>query len=97
MVSIPKNQVLTVLVIVSFLLAIPLIAMQFTDEVQWGLMDFVIAAGLLLGVGLLIAFVMNQPVFQKYRWVIIIAVVLVFVLLWMELAVGVFGSPLAGS
>lgn len=97
MVSIPKNQVLTVLVIVSFLLAIPLIAMRFTAEVQWGLMDFVVAGGLLLSVGLLIAFVMNQPVFQKYRWVIISAVVLVFVLLWMELAVGVFGSPLAGS
>jgi len=97
MVSIPKNQVLTVLVIVSFLLTLPLIAMQFTAEVQWGLMDFVIAGGLLLSVGLLIAFVLNHPVFQKYRWVIIIAVVLVFVLLWMELAVGVFGSPLAGS
>lgn len=97
MVSIPKNQVLTVLVIVSFLLAIPLIAMRFTAEVQWGLMDFVVAGGLLLSVGLLIAFVMNQPVFQKYRWVIISSVVLVFLLLWTELAVGVFGSPLAGS
>lgn len=97
MVSISKNQVLTVLVIVSTLLTIPLIAMQFTTEVQWELLDFVIAAAILISVGMFIAFVMNQPVLQKYRWFIISAVVLVFVLLWMELAVGLFGSPIAGS
>lgn len=97
MVSIPKNQILTVLVIVSTLLTIPLIAMQFTTEVQWDLLDFVIAAAILISVGMFIAFVMNQPVLQKYRWFIISAVVLVFVLLWMELAVGLFGSPIAGS
>ena len=97
MVSISKNQVLTVLVIVSTLLTIPLIAMQFTTEVQWELLYFVIAAAILISVGMFIAFVMNQPVLQKYRWFIISAVVLVFVLLWMELAVGLFGSPIAGS
>jgi uncharacterized membrane protein len=97
MVLIPKNQVLTVLVIVVLLLAIPLVAMQFTSEVQWDLMDFLIAAVLLLTFGLFIAFALNQPFFKKYRWVIISGAVLVFVLLWAELAVGVFGSPIAGS
>jgi hypothetical protein len=36
------------------ILLVPLVAMQFTDEVDWGLADFVVAGALLGGTGLLL-------------------------------------------
>ena len=83
--------------IVIIVLLIPLIAMQFTDEVNWNLIDFFIAGVLLLGLGLLIEFVLRKLKSNKYRIVVLIAIALLFVLLWTELSVGIFGSPLAGS
>ena len=97
MVSISKKQALTVLVTVALLLCIPLVAMQFSSEVNWNMLDFGIAALLLAGCGFLISFLLNQPLISKYRWSVIAGVVLLFFLLWAEMAVGLFGSPLAGS
>ena len=50
-----QNKRLIIIVLISAsLLLIPLITMQFTDEVNWILSDFVIAGALLLGTGLMI-------------------------------------------
>jgi hypothetical protein len=38
----------------AFILLLPLVAMQFTDEVDWGVADFVLAGALLGGTGLLL-------------------------------------------
>src|SRR3982751_4077064 len=38
--------------VVALILLLPLLAMQFTDEVRWGVADFVIAGALLFGAGL---------------------------------------------
>ena len=97
MVSISKKQVLTVLVTVAVLLCIPLVAMQFSPEVNWDMVDFGVAALLLAGFGLLISFLLSQPLTRKYRWGLITGIVLLYLLLWAEMAVGLFGSPLAGS
>ena len=85
--------VLTVLLILS----IPLIAMQFTNEVNWNLMDFVVAAVLLLGTGFSLDFVVRKINRAKYRVPLFLAIVLTLVLVWAELAVGIFGTPFAGS
>ena len=56
-----KNKRLIAIVFaVAFLLLIPLTAMQFTDEVNWTLLDFVTAGVLLLGTGLLCELVMRK-------------------------------------
>ena len=50
-----KNKRLVgILGTITVLLCIPLVAMQFTNEVNWTFSDFAIAGGLLLGTGLLI-------------------------------------------
>lgn len=86
-----------VLGVVLALLSIPLIAMQFTDEVQWELGDFILMFILLSSAGFAIAIVINKVKTNPMRFFIIVAVLLALILLWMELAVGIFGSPIAGS
>ncbi len=85
-----------VLTIVCILL-IPLVAMQFTDEVNWTLSDFVAMGILLLGTGLMCELVLRNVKNTEYRIVICGILLAVLVLVWLELAVGIVGSPFAGS
>ncbi|HYF02773.1 MAG TPA: hypothetical protein VEC36_05310 [Patescibacteria group bacterium] len=86
-----------ILLMVGFLLSIPLIAMQFTTEVNWNLADFVVMGILLLATGLMIEFVLRKVPKTGYRIAICGAILFAFFLIWAELAVGVFGTPFAGS
>ena len=79
------------------LLSIPLIAMQFDTGVDWNTFDFVIMGILLLGTGLLAEFVMRTVKNMDYRIGIIAVILVALFLIWAELAVGIFGSPFAGS
>ncbi|MEK9781742.1 MAG: hypothetical protein VW266_02220 [Flavobacteriales bacterium] len=79
------------------LLTIPLVAMQFTDEVRWSVVDFVVMGLLLLSLGLSIELVLKKTKSTQKRWIYLIIVLLIFLLIWAELAVGIFNSPWAGS
>lgn len=93
-----KNKRLIIILLTpAILLLIPLIAMQFTDEVNWGLFDFVIAGALLLGTGLLFELVMRKINKTPYRIAISVALLLALLLIWAELAVGIFGTPFTGQ
>jgi hypothetical protein len=95
---ITKNQRFTaILLTVAFLLSIPLVAMQFTKEVTWGLFDFAVAGFLLLGTGLLIELVLRKVSTTRNRVAICVAILIALFLVWAELAVGIFGTPFAGS
>jgi hypothetical protein len=82
---------------IALLLLIPLIAMKFTNEVQWDSRDFVIMGVLLLGTGLMCELVMRKVKKIQYRVLLIAAILIALFLIWAELAVGVFGTPFAGS
>lgn len=93
-----KNKRLKIfLTVVAIILLIPLIAMQFTDEVSWTLLDFVIAGALLFGSALMCELVIRKVNKIKYRIAICLALLVVLLLTWAELAVGIFGTPFAGS
>ncbi|ARS34414.1 hypothetical protein [Pontibacter actiniarum] len=93
-----QNKRLTGIVLaVALLLLIPFTAIQFTDEVVWTLFDFIVAGALLLGTGLLCELVLRKVKSANYRIAIIAAALIVLFLVWAELAVGIFGSPFAGS
>lgn len=93
-----KNQRLTgILLTVATLLLIPFIAMQFTTEVNWTLSDFVVAGTLLLSTGLLCEFVLRTVTKKEYRIALCAVILVALALVWLELAVGIFGSPIAGS
>lgn len=87
----------SIVIAVFFLLMIPFVAMQFSSEINWSVLDFLIAGILLLTAGLLIDFVLRSVKALSKRLTFIIAVLLVLLLVWAELAVGVFGTPFAGS
>jgi len=78
-------------------LSIPLIAMQFTDEVSWKISDFVVMGILLLSIGIICDITIRKVSKIKHRISICIAILVVFILIWAELAVGIFGTPFAGS
>lgn len=93
-----KNKRLKItLLTVVFLLLIPLIAMQFTDEVNWTPFDFVVAGVLFLGTGLIFNLVIRKIKNVKYRIVISVFLLIALLLIWAELAVGIFNTSLSGS
>lgn len=79
------------------LLLIPLIAMHYSDEVHWTLIDFAIMGVLLLVAGMWTQRVVKRVKSFPRRATYIILILLLFLLVWAELAVGIFGSPLAGN
>lgn len=81
----------------ALVLSVPLLAMQFTDEVVWDLFDFFVAGSLLLGSSLVYVLVTRHVRIRRSRVIIGALVAAVLVLVWAELAVGVFGTPIAGS
>ena len=86
-----------ILRIVGLLLTIPLIAMQLTDEVKWSLFDFIIMGTLLLITGLMGEVIFKRVKNSKHRLILYIIIAMIFFLVWAELAVGIFGTPFAGS
>jgi hypothetical protein len=79
------------------LLLVPFIGSQFSQEVHWSGFDYFIAAILLGGTSFLLDFVLTKAKNKQSRWAWGILVLLTLALIWAELAVGVFGTPLAGS
>jgi len=92
-----SKRPLLILTSVLALLLLPFTAMQFSSEVHWSPFDFLVAGGLLLALGFSIDFMAHKVKSLNKRLIAIAAVVVLFLLIWVELAVGVFGTPLAGS
>ena len=91
-----KSLKIILLTVISLLL-IPFIAMQFTDEVNWSVYDFLIAAILLLVTGFIIDLVIKRTKNVRNRIVILVLIIAVFLLIWIEIAVGIFDTPISGN
>ena len=78
--------------VVALILLIPLIAMQFSDEWNWDLFDFVCAGTLLFGAGLTYELVSKKGGTIAYRAACGVAVVTALVLVWVNAAVGIIGD-----
>ena len=83
--------------IVGILLLIPMIAMQLTDEVKWSFFDFLIMGIMLSITGLALGVIIKKIKYYKYRNIFIAIIVMIFLLIWAELGVGLFGTPFAGN
>ena len=78
-------------------LLVPLVANQISDQVNWNIMDFIIMGLLLIFTGYLIQRVIKKIKSELKKVVFISLILLIFLLLWAEMAVGIFNSPIAGS
>ena len=92
-----NKRLFGILIMAATLLLIPFIAMQFTNQVAWRLSDFIIMGTLLLGTGLICELILRKVKNINKRIALCIIAILVFLIIWAELAIGVFGTPFAGS
>jgi hypothetical protein len=74
------------------LLLMPLIAMQFTDEVNWDETDFIVMGAMICFVGLTLELAVRMTGNLAYRAAVAVALAAAFLLIWINLAVGIIGS-----
>ena len=83
-----KNIVVVLFVLFSLL--IPFTMMLLTDRIRWSLLDFTIAGILLVITISTIHFIFRKIKNTKYFIVTSIAFLILMLLIWIEIAVGVF-------
>jgi len=73
------------------LMLVPYISSQFSDELDWKLGDVLVGGTLLFALAMLVQFLTIKLNGSKWRIPLIIAAVIIFILIWIELAVGIPG------
>ena len=76
----------------ALILLLPLLAMQFTDEVNWDGADFALFGALLIGVGVPYELAVRTTGDNAYRAAVGVALAAAFILVWVNGAVGIIGS-----
>jgi len=76
----------------ALILLLPLVAMQFTDEVNWDVADFALFGALLIGVGVPYELAVRTTGDNAYRAAVGVALAAAFILVWVNGAVGIIGS-----
>jgi peptidoglycan/LPS O-acetylase OafA/YrhL len=94
-IMIQNKNIIRIALVTAFILLIPFLAMRFTSEVNWDETDFILAGALIFGTGLMYDLVTRK--IGKYRVAIGIALLAALLLIWAELAVGIFGTPFSGQ
>lgn len=92
-----NRQTLLIVLAPLALLLLPLIGNAVSPDVHWTMFDFLVGGTLLLGLGLALAVALNAFKTRNSRIAMVVLIVAIFLLTWIELAVGLFGTPLAGS
>jgi hypothetical protein len=79
-----------------FVLLVPLVGVIFF-ELDWSGFDFLVMALLILSLSILINLILYYTDSSKLKLLLIFIVAILFLLIWAELAVGIFGTPFAGN
>ncbi|GEN73543.1 hypothetical protein [Chryseobacterium lathyri] len=92
-----KQKTILIYVTPAVLLCIPLLGNMFSEEFDWSPGDFVIGAVLLFGTAFIIDLIQRIVKNKTYKILLGGAVLILLLLVWAELAVGIFGTPFAGN
>lgn len=95
--TLEKKRLALILMGIGLILLIPFVAMQFTTEVNWKIGDFIVASIILSALGLGVEFVLRRFKKRVQRLILFISLLFIFGLIWLELAVGIIGTPFAGN
>ena len=74
------------------LFLLPVLATLLSTQFNWSVGDFVVWGAMLMGVGLAYAFLVGRADHAAYRWGVGLALGATFLLIWVNLAVGLIGS-----
>ena len=88
----PNKRFIGILAAAAVLLLIPFVA-----RFPWGAFDFIAAGILLFGAGIAIEIALRLITKWEYRIAACVGILIALALLWTEVAVGLFGSPIGGS
>lgn len=86
------QSVFVVAIVTGLILSVPLVAMQFTDEVKWSLPDFVVMGAIIFLTGLSFKLVTRSSPNIVYKIGFAFAIGAQFLMIWANLAVGLIGS-----
>lgn len=87
-----SQSILRVGLVTVLLLLVPLVAMQFTNEVNWDVADFIIMGALLFGTGFSFVLFTRYVTDIIYRVAIGFALGITLFMIWANLAVGLIGA-----
>lgn len=76
----------------AFLLLLPVVAMRFTNEVTWDGTDFIVFGAMLAAACGTCELAVRMTGNSAYRAAVCVAVAAAFILVWMNLAVGIIGT-----
>ena len=94
----PNKRLLGIIIGVCALRTIPFFAMKLGFEgVDWKVFDFIAAGIMLFGAGFAIEIALRLITKWEYRIAACVGILIVLGIVWAELAVGLIGTPLAGS
>ena len=87
-----NKSTMFILLVPALILLVPLVAMQFTNEVVWGPIDFAVAWLVMAGTGFAYKLATRRTDNPVYRIAAALALAGAFLLIWINLAVGLIGS-----
>jgi heme/copper-type cytochrome/quinol oxidase subunit 4 len=86
------RSIIAVALVTVLILMIPLVAMQFTDEVKWNAPDFVVMGALIFSTGMGFILITRGSPNVAYRIAAALTFATAFLMIWANLAVGLIGS-----
>ncbi|HVX47911.1 MAG TPA: hypothetical protein VHA05_00950 [Candidatus Saccharimonadales bacterium] len=86
---ITNNHAFRIVGAICLLLLVPLVAMQFTDQVNWTALDFMVAGILLLSAGIAYEVLARWAHNSRQKAIVGISVLVVLAVIWAQLAVDI--------
>lgn len=86
----PYKNIMYVALATAALLLIPLVAMQFSHDVDWTPLDFAVAGTLLFGTGLAYVLATRKMTNPRYKAIVGGTLAVMLLIIWAELSVGIF-------
>jgi hypothetical protein len=74
------------------ILMIPFVGMRISNDWNWSLFDFIVMGALIFGTGLAYVLITRKGGTMAYRFAVGMALAAAFLLVWLNLAVGLIGS-----
>lgn len=88
-----KNSVLVrPALITAFILLLPLVAMQFSQQVKWDFFDFIFMGILIFGTYFCFELVARRLQSAQWRMLAAVGFTILLAIVWAQLAVGIFGD-----